>query len=179
MESIKDQLFFQWYEEYSVSLLKYIFAIVHEPQTAEDLLQETFLKVYEKYDSIQDVAKVKSFLFRAAHNTTMDFFRKESKVKKLLNVLKKENVKYPSTEKIVEIKEEGRMLLTALKRLKPSQREVFVLRKMKEFSIKETAEILEWSEAKVKTTLHRATNNLEKFLLMEDETIEWSTTVSL
>ncbi|MFK9090896.1 RNA polymerase sigma factor [Bacillus salipaludis] len=179
MEPIKDQLFYQWYEEYSVSLLKYIYSIVQEPKTAEDLLQETFLKVYEKYDSIQDKQRVKSFLFRSAHNTTMDFFRKESKVKKLLNVLKRENDKVPSTEKIVEIKEEGRMILKALKRLKPSQRDVFVLRKIKGFSIRETAEILDWSEAKVKTTLHRATKTLEKYLLMEDEAIEWSSTVRL
>jgi RNA polymerase sigma-70 factor (ECF subfamily) len=113
MESIKDQQFFQWYEDYSVSIFKYIYAIVQEPQTAEDLTQETFLKVYEKYDNIKDLHKVKNYLFRTAHNSTMDFFRKESKIKKLLNVLKKENNSDSSTEKIVEIKEEGRIYLKA------------------------------------------------------------------
>ncbi|MEH7353493.1 RNA polymerase sigma factor [Neobacillus drentensis] len=179
MGAIKDQQFFKWYEDYSLSIFKYIYAIVQEPQTAEDLMQETFLKLYEKYGSINDIHNVKNYLFRSAHNTTMDFFRKESKIKKLLNVIKKEVDSYSSTEKIVEIKEEGRMILKALKQLKPSQREVFVLRKIKGFSIKETAEILDWSEAKVKTTLHRATNNLEKFLLMEDETIELPSIVRL
>ncbi|ETI70790.1 RNA polymerase sigma factor [Neobacillus vireti] len=179
MESIKDQQFFQWYEDFSGSLFKYIYTIVQEPQTAEDLMQETFLKVYEKYDSIHDIHKVKNFLFRAAHNTTMDFFRKESKIKKLVKALKKENGCHLSTEQIVEIKEDGRMILNALKRLKPTQREVFVLRKIKGFSIKETAEILDWTEAKVKTTLHRATKAIENFLLLEDEAIEWPSTVRL
>ncbi|MFJ7726728.1 RNA polymerase sigma factor [Neobacillus sp. NPDC097160] len=179
MGSIKDQQFFKWYEDYSVSIFKYIYAIVQEPQTAEDLMQETFLKVYEKYGSINDIHKVKNYLFRSAHNTTMDFFRKESKIKKLVKALKKENDSHLSTEKIVELKEDGRMILRALKRLKPSQREVFVLRKIKRFSIKETAEILEWSEAKVKTTLHRATKTIGKFLLMEDEAIELPSIVRL
>jgi RNA polymerase sigma-70 factor, ECF subfamily len=44
MESFKDQIFFRWYEDYSASIFKYIYAIVQEPQTAEDLMQETFLK---------------------------------------------------------------------------------------------------------------------------------------
>ncbi|WP_312470940.1 sigma factor [Neobacillus sp.] len=49
MESFKDQIFFRWYEDYSASIFKCIYAIVQEPQTAEDLMQETFLKVFEKY----------------------------------------------------------------------------------------------------------------------------------
>lgn len=172
MESFKDQLFFQWYEEYSTSIFKYIYAIVQEPQTAEDLMQETFLKVYEKFESIKEINKVKSFLFRAAHNTTMDFYRKESRIKKILNAIKMENNPQTSTERIVEVKEEGRLILDTLKGLNPSQRNVIVLRRIQGFSIKETAEILNWSEGKVKTTLHRANKNLEKILLMEDEKSE-------
>lgn len=174
METVKDRMFLNWYEEYSVSIFKYIYAIVQEPQTAEDLMQETFLKVYEKIENISDLSKVKNFLFRAAYTTTMDFFRQESKIKKLLNVLKKQDESSPSTEKIVEIKEEGRILLDALKlkRLKPSHRTVIMLRRIQGFSIKETAEILDWSEGKVKTTLHRATKTLEKILLMEDKSHE-------
>lgn len=172
MESFKDQIFFRWYEDYSTSIFKYIYAIVQEPQTAEDLMQETFLKVYEKYDSIKETNNVKSFLFRTAHNTTIDFFRKESRLKKILNAIKMKNEVPPSTERIVVVKEEGRLILKALKELNPSQREVIVLRRIQGFSIKETAEILNWSEGKVKTTLHRANKNLEKILLMGDENNE-------
>jgi RNA polymerase sigma-70 factor, ECF subfamily len=179
MESFKDQIYFKWYEDYSVSIFKYIYAIVQDPQTAEDLMQETFLKVYEKYDSIIEKTKVKSFLFRAAHNTTMDYFRKESRFKKILNALKMKNDTQPSTEKIVEVKEDGRLILQALKGLNNSQREVIVLRRIQGFSIKETAEILNWSNGKVKTTLHRADKNLEKFLLMEDENNERPSIVRL
>jgi len=44
---------------------------------------------------------------------------------------------------------------------------VIILRKIKEFSIRETSEILNWSEGKVKTTLYRAIPALEKELLKE------------
>jgi RNA polymerase sigma-70 factor, ECF subfamily len=122
---------------------------------------------------------VKSFLFRAAHNTTMDFYRKESRIKKILNAIKIKNNTQPSTEKIVEVKEEGRLILKTLKGLNSSQRNVIVLRRIQGFSIKETAEILNWSEGKVKTTLHRANKNLEKILLMEDENNELPSIVRL
>jgi RNA polymerase sigma-70 factor, ECF subfamily len=179
MESFKDQIFYRWYEDYSASIFKYIYAIVQEPQTAEDLMQETFLKAYEKYDSIKEINKVKSFLYRAAHNATMDFFRKESRIKKILNAIKMKNNDQPSIEKIVEVKEEGRLILKALKSLKPTQREVVVLRRIHGFSIKETAEVLNWSEGKVKTTLHRANKNLEAILLREEEKNEQPSIIRL
>jgi RNA polymerase sigma-70 factor, ECF subfamily len=159
--------------------LSTLYAIVQEPQTAEDLMQETFLKAYEKYDSIKEINKVKSFLYRAAHNATMDFFRKESRIKKILNAIKMKNNDQPSIEKIVEVKEEGRLILKALKSLKPTQREVVVLRRIHGFSIKETAEVLNWSEGKVKTTLHRANKNLEAILLREEEKNEQPSIIRL
>ncbi len=169
MKCTDEDEFMWWYEEYSISLFKYIFSMVQEPQTAEDILQDTFLKAYQYQIHINDKDKVKNFLYRIAHNTTMDFFRKESKIKRLLNGLSNENHVYPSAEEIVEVKEESKRLLDALKRLKASHREVILLRKVHGFTIKETAQVLNWTESKVKTTLHRANKSLEKLLLKEDD----------
>lgn len=161
--------FMWWYDEYSVALYKYIFSMVQEPHTAEDILQDTFLKAYQFKLHINDKNKVKNFLFKIAHNSTMDFFRRESKIKSLLSGLSKEDNIYPSVEKIVEVKEESRLLLNALKRLKASHRKVILLRKVQGFTIRETAQALNWSESKVKTTLHRANKNLEKLMLKEED----------
>ncbi|MCM3439598.1 RNA polymerase sigma factor [Metabacillus halosaccharovorans] len=169
MKCTDEDEFMWWYEEYSVSLFKYIFSMVQESQTAEDILQETFLKAYQYQIHINDKNKVRNFLFRIAHNCTMDFFRKESKIRRLLNGLSKETKVYPSAEKIVEVKEESKRLLDALNGLKVAQKQVILLRKVQGFSIRETAEILNFTESKVKTTLHRANKNLEKLLLKEED----------
>lgn len=54
------------------------------------------------------------------------------------------------------------LLYEAIRRLKLSYQEVLILRKIKEFSIKETAEILNWTENKVKITTSRALAPLKK-----------------
>lgn len=73
----------------------------------------------------------------------------------------------PLPEEMVEIKESSQELYSALAKLKDSYREVIILRKIKEFSIEETSIILGWSESKVKSTLFRAIQALEKKLLKE------------
>jgi RNA polymerase sigma-70 factor (ECF subfamily) len=73
----------------------------------------------------------------------------------------------PLPEDIAEVNEKYRELYKALGSLKDSYREVIILRKIKDLTIKETCEILNWSESKVKSTLHRAMLSLEKELIKE------------
>ncbi|WP_308417928.1 RNA polymerase sigma factor [Halalkalibacter okhensis] len=70
-------------------------------------------------------------------------------------------------DEVVQIKESSRELFDALSELKKTYRDVIILRKIKEFSTKETAMILNCSESKVKSTLNRAIPALEKQLLKE------------
>lgn len=57
----------------------------------------------------------------------------------------------------------------ALLTLKPDYRNVVILRGLKEFSIKETAEVLNWKESKVKTDYHRAIKLLKESLSKSNE----------
>lgn len=70
-------------------------------------------------------------------------------------------------EQTVTLNESEKELYMALGKLNRKYREVIILRKIKSFSIKETAEILEWRESKVKSTLFRAMGALKKQLERE------------
>jgi len=70
-------------------------------------------------------------------------------------------------EQSLHTSETVKELYAALGNLKRSYREVIILRKIKEFSVTETAMILNWNEAKVRTTLSRAIQALKKRLEME------------
>ena len=78
----------------------------------------------------------------------------------------------PSPEQITVLNEAEKELYLAIGRLKRSYRDVIVLRKIKEFSIKETSDILGWSESKVKVNLSRGIqalkNELEKVGYIHD-----------
>ncbi|WP_143521171.1 sigma-70 family RNA polymerase sigma factor, partial [Pseudomonas sp. 2995-1] len=68
-------------------------------------------------------------------------------------------------ETIAQLGEREKELYCAMKKLKRSYQEVIYLRKVQELSVKESAHILNCSEAKVKTTLHRALDVLRKELI--------------
>lgn len=157
----KRELIMEWYDEYSVLLIKYLAKMLNDSYQAEDLMQETFVKAYQ-YVLNKEIEYPKTFLFRIAHNLAVDHIRKQSPIQMVKDLILKDSS--PSTESILEIREESRELYDAIRALKPSYREVIILRKIEEFSIKETATILNWSEGKVKSTLFRATKALEKQL---------------
>lgn len=75
-------------------------------------------------------------------------------------------------EEVLFLKENKRELHEALEKLRTSYKEVIILRYIKGFSVQETCEILNWSESKVKTTLHREMFALEKNYDRRDRSVK-------
>lgn len=71
------------WKTYSEDLRRFILSKIKDEIITDDLLQEVFIKVHTKISSVQNLSKVKSWLFTVANNTVMDHFRatKNSKVK--------------------------------------------------------------------------------------------------
>ncbi|UJF26685.1 RNA polymerase sigma factor [Planococcus sp. 107-1] len=157
----------EWYQQHGDSVFRYILLMVRDHQQAEDLTQETFIKAFRSYDGFERKANPKTWLFRIAHNVTIDFIRKQKPLELLKELVLLGKSANAAPEGIVEIKENSTELYDALGQLKAPYREVIVLRKIREFSIQETGEILNWSESKVKNTLSRALSALEKQLNKE------------
>lgn len=156
-----------WYLHHSDSVFKYIFMMIQDHQQAEDLTHDTFIKAYKNFHLFEERAKARTWLFRIAHNVTIDYIRKRKPVTILKDIFSTKKDTSPLPEDVVEVRESSRELYQALGNLKASYREVIILRKIKGFSIKETSEVLNWSEGKVKTTLYRAIPALEKQLTEE------------
>ncbi|WP_445489207.1 RNA polymerase sigma factor [Niallia sp. 03133] len=167
MSKYKKDEIADWYDQHSKSVLTFILLMVKDYQQAEDLTQDTFVKAYLYYDSFKHHSSEKTWLFSIAHNLTVDFLRKRKPAmffKELFHLQKK---RIPLPEEIFQIKEESFELYQALEELKDTYRKVIVLRKIKGFSIEDTAKILGWSESKVKSTLFRAIPALKEQLIKE------------
>jgi len=67
------------WEAYHSDITGFIFSKVKNEQITNDLVQETFIKAHSKLDTLKDSSKVKLWLLTIARNTTMDYFRKNSK----------------------------------------------------------------------------------------------------
>lgn len=159
------ELVVEWYDDYGEAVFTYIFMMVKDYQHAEDLTQETFVKAYRKHHTFSHQSSIKTWLFSIAQNTTKDYFRKKNPLRHYLGLSSNERDAAPSPHQLMELGEQEAFLTHAIQKLKPSYRQVIILRKIKEFSTKETAEVLGWSDSKVKSTLQRGLEVLKNELI--------------
>lgn len=156
-----DEVFHRLYDSYHQDVFHFLIYLVNNRQIAEDLSHEVYVRVLTSYKNFQGKSTEKTWLFAIAKNVAIDYFRKNAVRKRHhFGAFDWESEQLISTEtspeKFLQINEDQYFLLVALKECTGDQRMVVVLRYFQDLSIAETAHILNWSEAKVKTTQHRA-----------------------
>ncbi|UOR10487.1 RNA polymerase sigma factor [Halobacillus amylolyticus] len=134
------------------------FRLTKDHKHAEDILQETFIKAYQKIDQIEKIDKIGAWLSTTATRASIDFLRKEKKVV----VAEIDELPLPKCEarSIVEEHCEEKDMEEAIRRevstLSPKLRKVFYLKYYGHLKESEIAERLELSASAVKSRLYRA-----------------------
>lgn len=170
---LKEALFHRLYDTYHQDVFQFLIYLVRDRSVAEDLSHEVYVRVLKSYDNFQGKSSEKTWLFTIAKNVAIDYFRK-MKVRRKHNFdsFEWENEKLVSPQKSLEsnviFNDELRQLLVGLEECTEEQKMVIILRYFQEMSIKETAAILNWTEAKVKTTQHRAIKTLREYMLKKE-----------
>ncbi|WP_342541929.1 RNA polymerase sigma factor [Paenisporosarcina sp. FSL H8-0542] len=157
------------YDEYRNDVYRFSLFFTHNKQEAEDITQETFIKVMKNIHQLKDVSKKKTWILSIAKNTAIDLIRKQKLINFLPQLLKGNDHKshYVATDESRLINTENwRELQNAILTLKPHYRSIVILRSLNEISVKETAEILGCTEGKVRVDFHRAINQLKKELII-------------
>ncbi len=65
------------WKHFKDELLNFILSKVNNKQSANDLLQEVFIKIHLNYKSIEDQDKLSSWLYQITRNTIIDYYRKK------------------------------------------------------------------------------------------------------
>jgi RNA polymerase sigma-70 factor (ECF subfamily) len=164
-----DSVFQRIYENYHQDLFQFLFYMVKNKETAEDLVQEVYIRVYKSYQRFEGKSSEKTWLYSIARNAAIDHFRKQKSWKqRLLENFDwdKQQVKddSPIPEEIALQKEQIQWLYKSLDQCTMDQKSVIILRYIQSLSISETAEVLGWTESKVKTTQHRALKAVKKIM---------------
>jgi RNA polymerase sigma-70 factor, ECF subfamily len=155
----------EWYRLYHRDVFAYIGYHVRGRQDVEDIAQEVFVRVLVGADRFQGLASPKTWILAIARRTVADWYRKR-RFKNLFSLSEAEDVASsdPSLYEEAERSEKMVRLREAILTLKKDARDVVVLRMMYEFSTEETAQVLGWTSAKTRTTLHRALKKLQEQL---------------
>jgi RNA polymerase sigma-70 factor (ECF subfamily) len=64
------------YDQYSTAVYNYLVRLIHEPQTAEDLLQEVFMVLWQSARNFREEARVKTWLLSIAHHQAVSWLRR-------------------------------------------------------------------------------------------------------
>ncbi|WP_301109981.1 sigma-70 family RNA polymerase sigma factor [Sporosarcina sp.] len=162
-----DSIFLRLYEDYHHDVFNFLTYLTRNRDIAEDLMHEVYVRVLKSYESFEGKSSEKTWLFAIAKNVSIDYFRKQAIVKKHTNFhFDWETQQLESTEQLpeqlVELDEETQIVLEELYQCTGDQKMVILMRFFQDLSIAETAEVLGWTEAKVKTTQHRAVKVLKE-----------------
>jgi RNA polymerase sigma-70 factor (ECF subfamily) len=162
------------YDQYYQRVRKFILHTVRNEWAADDLVQETFLKINNNLENLKDAAKLQAWIFRIAMNICRDYFRQQGKNANLGLEEISENTappRLPTTQKEVEQGQMRSCVFGLVNQLPESLRTVIILSDISEFSQREIAEIMGITVENVKIRLHRARKKL-KTLLEEHCTFE-------
>lgn len=154
------------YQQYYLEIYRYLLKRVRHKETAQDLAQETFLKAFNGLSTFKGKSSVKTWLYTIAHNTFINWYRKETKYTynsiDNLSIVNGNSEQNPEEYLTKKMRQEH--VMNKINLLKEDFQHVIILREFQELSYDEISEVLGWKLSKVKTNIHRAKLELRKLL---------------
>lgn len=173
----RDAAFRELLRRYERPVFSLVFRMVRDRDTAEDLAQESFIKVLNNIDRYRPEFKFSSWLFKIANNVAIDHLRKRT-----VDTVSLEGSRYATTTEEaestaipvaskdqsaleeMESRELGGAIERAVAALRPEYRACILLRHVEDRSYEEIAATLDLPLGTVKTYIHRARHELRKAL---------------
>lgn len=163
-KQVFEQLFRDWY----VRLCLYTESILHDPDVAEDVVQNLFCTLWEKHATVNIQESVKSYLYRSAYHAALNILKHEKVKLAFFEFLQKHGEKDENNVECFFYNENQQMLFQEIDRVidtLPEQcREIFVLSRFAGKKTVEIAEALQLSVRTVETQLYRAMKRLRQEL---------------
>lgn len=173
----RESAFQELVRRYERPVFSLIFRMVRDRETAEDLSQDTFIKVLNHIDRYRPEFKLSSWLFKIANNVTIDHLRRRTldtvSIDGSPHAHTSSEIEATSFEVVdhgesaldeVESRELGTTIEQAIARLRPEYRSCILLRHVEGRSYEEIAATLDLPLGTVKTYIHRARRELREAL---------------
>ena len=161
----KKEKFDKFYREYREKLYSVAFRMVGNQEDAIDIVQESFTKAFQKWDSFRGEAKFYTWIYRIVINLSYDYIRRRKKIKTgeiEENVVRiKEKVE---SDKMVILKDIRKEIQKEIENLTPKQKSIFILKTYEELPYKEIARIVKSKEGTVKATYFQTVEKLRRNL---------------
>jgi RNA polymerase sigma-70 factor (ECF subfamily) len=144
-------------DAFADNLFRFVVKNLKDESTAEDIVQDTFEKLWMKLEEVS-AEKVKSYLFTSAYHTMIDYIRKEKRNVVTDPALISQGQDRTSYSDLAEV------LDRAVQNLPEDQKAVIMLRDYEGYSYREIAGITGLSESQVKVYIYRARVYLKGYI---------------
>ncbi len=163
-----EETYISLFREYYVALCSYARRYVGRKDIAEEIVSDTFLKIWETRKSLQINSSVKAYLFQAVCNNSLSYLRKLKKdlvLDEYFMDTVSENIGFSTIaeemdEQSLTMENTNALIIEAINQLPEQQQKVFRLKRFEGKKNKEVAEILGLSVKTVEMHLSKATLNL-------------------
>jgi len=153
-------------KKYQQKLYWHIRKIVISHDDTDDVLQNTFIKVWKGLDNFKEEAQLYTWLYRIATNESLTFLKQKQKANTVsIHPIEYQLSKSIESDNYFEGDEIQMKLQKAILTLPEKQRIVFNMRYYDEMPYEEMSGVLETSVGALKASYHHAAKKVEEFLL--------------
>jgi RNA polymerase sigma-70 factor (ECF subfamily) len=152
----KEQVFEEIFQANSKKIYHLCFGYTGDEDAANDLLQETFLKVWQNLDKFRNQAMISTWIYRIAVNTCLTYLKKEKRQAKdelTPNIIENK------AEEVSDKQEQIKTLYQCISKLEENER-IIITMVMDEIPYPEIAEISGISEGNLRVKIHRIKQKL-------------------
>jgi len=157
--------FEQVFRQYYSGLCSYANQILHDAGESEEIVQEFFVQFWQKRESVEISTSLKSYLFRAVHNSCLNQIKHQKVRENFAQNVHRENPDPESSQaNTLDTKDMQKAIQNAIESLPPERKKVFMMVRYEERRYKEVADLLGISVKTVENQMGKAMQYLRKAL---------------
>lgn len=150
--------------KYENAIVRFIYNMINNKESAEDLTQEVFISAFKKLYTFSREYKFSTWLYQIAKNKCIDFMRKQKRSKEICAEEVKLNSEDISPENYVVYRETKSNIEEFIKTLKDIDRQILVLRYSSKLTFMDIAILLNMGDSAVKKRYYKIYDKFEKYL---------------
>lgn len=153
-----DDIFSKYYKP----VYYFIYKMIYNKTAADDIAQDTFLKVFKSLKDTNEQVKLSTWIYRIAHNTCIDYMRKNRTSLEMIDNVDYEDTPLHDPETCFLNAETKDRIKNVMHRINSRYRMILILRDYNDLSYREIADVLKLSESCVKSLIYRARQEFQR-----------------
>jgi len=152
----------------SNKLMRFASQLLHDEEQARDIIQDVFLKLWQKKDSLREIENMEAFAMRMTRNRCLDLFKAKKPVLAEDDFLKRNATESRDLQNEIELSESALLVRKLIRDLPDIQRTVMHLRDIEQYEYEEIAHMTDLTVNTIRVNLSRARKKVRDELIKRE-----------